>query len=78
MNPEDGLTITAYTAGMTAAEGRAGATTISGYGHDTAGCRLTSVSQNGSVIATYGYDPNGNRTQQGGVTIATVDAKTGC
>jgi RHS repeat-associated protein len=51
-----------------------GQSTTWGYGYDAAG-RLASVTQNGSVIATYGYDANGNRTQQGGATVASVDAQ---
>jgi RHS repeat-associated protein len=39
----------------------AGSTTVYDYGYDLAG-RLSQVSQNGQVVATYGYDANGNRS----------------
>ncbi|MBK8164190.1 MAG: hypothetical protein IPK65_13955 [Gammaproteobacteria bacterium] len=38
----------------------AGSTTVYDYSYDLAG-RLSQVSQSGQVVATYGYDTNGNR-----------------
>ena len=50
-----------------------GATTTWGYTYDARG-RLASVSENGSVIDSYGYDGNGNRTSVNGQTVATYNA----
>ena len=49
-----------------------GVTTIWGYGYDQEG-RLDSVSDNGVVLDTYGYDPNGNRVSVNRQTVATYD-----
>jgi YD repeat-containing protein len=51
-----------------------GLTTTFDYGYDTAG-RLEEVKQNGVVVATYGYDPNGSRTTMNGQTVATYDVQ---
>lgn len=50
-----------------------GVTTTWQYGYDTRG-RLVSVSSNGSPVATYGYDGNGNRVSVNGQTVATYNA----
>ena len=50
-----------------------GATAATTYTYDDAG-RLASVTQNGTTT-TFGYDPNGNRTQLNGVNVATYDAQ---
>ncbi|EQD67152.1 teneurin-1, partial [mine drainage metagenome] len=50
-----------------------GTTTTWGYGYDSRG-RLASVSENGSVIDTYGYDANGNRISENGQMVATYNA----
>ena len=42
-----------------------GTTTIFDYTYDATG-QLTQVTQDGSIVTTYTYDPNGNREQQGG------------
>jgi RHS repeat-associated protein len=42
------------------------------YGYDTAG-RLFEVKRDGVVTASYGYDPNGNRTHLNGAAIAHYD-----
>jgi RHS repeat-associated protein len=46
---------------------------VTAYGYDSAG-RLASVTRGASAV-TYGYDPNGNRTQLSGVNVATYDAQ---
>ncbi|MHB1571984.1 MAG: RHS repeat-associated core domain-containing protein, partial [Solirubrobacteraceae bacterium] len=50
-----------------------GTTTTWGYSYDARG-RLSTVSENGSVIDTYGYDANGNRISVNGQTVATYNA----
>ena len=50
-----------------------GATTTWGYTYDARG-RLATVSENGSVVDTYGYDGNGNRISVNGQTVATYNA----
>jgi len=42
------------------------------YDYDLAG-RLKEVKRNGAVIATYGYDANGNRTHLNGALVARYD-----
>jgi RHS repeat-associated protein len=52
-----------------------GATTSWVYGYDPAG-RLATVTRDGTVVASYGYDENGNRTSRttvGGTEIGTPD-----
>jgi RHS repeat-associated protein len=49
-----------------------GVTTTWSYSYDTEG-RLASVTDNGTTIASYGYDANGNRTTVNGQTVATYD-----
>ena len=56
-----------------AVEDQNGVTTTWGYTYDTRG-RLASVSENGSVVGTYGYDGNGNRISVNGQTVATYNA----
>ncbi len=51
-----------------------GTTSRYDYGYDQAG-RLISASQDGSTIATWGYDANGNRIELNGAPIASVDAQ---
>ena len=52
---------------VTMTEGNdAGASTAWGYGYDLAG-RLSTVSKDGEPHSTYSYEPNGNRTDDGGV-----------
>jgi RHS repeat-associated protein len=54
-----------------------GSTTDLVYGYDLAG-RLTTVTRNGSLHASYTYDPNGNRvsvTTGAGTITATYDAQ---
>lgn len=51
-----------------------GVTTQLAYGYDTAG-RLATVSRNGTQIASYGYDANGNRTTINGSVVASYDAQ---
>lgn len=51
-----------------------GVTTQYVYAYDAAG-RLASVGRDGSMVAAYGYDANGNRLQLNGVTVATYDAQ---
>jgi RHS repeat-associated protein len=50
-----------------------GVTTTWGYSYDSRG-RLATVSENGSVVDTYGYDANGNRISVNGQTVATYNA----
>jgi RHS repeat-associated protein len=50
----------------------AGVTTNYVYGYDLGG-RLQSVAQDGQVIRTYGYDPNGNRISVNGAAVASYD-----
>jgi YD repeat-containing protein len=50
-----------------------GPNVVTAYGYDSAG-RLASVTRGASAV-TYGYDPNGNRTQLSGVNLATYDAQ---
>ena len=50
-----------------------GVTTTWGYTYDARG-RLATVSENGAVVDTYGYDANGNRISVNGQTIATYNA----
>ena len=50
----------------------AGVTTSYQYAYDTAG-RLQAVSQDGSVIRSYGYDANGNRSTVNGSPVASYD-----
>jgi YD repeat-containing protein len=50
-----------------------GTTTTWGYTYDSRG-RLSTVSEIGSVIDTYGYDANGNRISVNGQTVATYNA----
>ena len=55
----------------------AGVPTQDAYGYDLAG-RLQTVTRNGALAVTYGYDGNGNRTSvttAGGTTSATYDAQ---
>ena len=54
-------------------EDQNGVTTTWGYSYDARG-RLASVSENGSVVGTYGYDANGNRISVNGQTVATYNA----
>ena len=56
-----------------AVEDQNGVTTTWGYTYDACG-RLASVSENGSVIDSYGYDGNGNRVSVNGQTIASYNA----
>lgn len=49
-----------------------GVSTIYEYGYDSA-ARLAQVKQNGTLVVTYGYDGNGNRTQVNGATVAAFD-----
>ena len=56
-----------------AVEDQNGVTTTWGYTYDSRG-RLASVSENGSVIDSYGYDGNGNRVSVNGQTVATYNA----
>ncbi len=52
-------------------------TTVDVYGYDPAG-RLETVTRNGTLAVTYGYDANGNRhavTTAGGTIAATFDAQ---
>ncbi len=51
-----------------------GAARTFGYAYDAAG-RLSRVSEDGAVAATYGYDANGNRTHVDGVEVAHFDAQ---
>jgi RHS repeat-associated protein len=51
-----------------------GVTTNYDYGYEAAG-RLKTVSQNGTELASYDYDGNGNRTALNGATIASYDAQ---
>lgn len=51
----------------------AGATDVFAYSYDAAG-RLSEVRKNGTITATYAYDPNGNRTSANG-ELATYDAQ---
>ncbi|GGX55129.1 hypothetical protein GCM10007392_23420 [Saccharospirillum salsuginis] len=37
--------------------------------------RLVSVTENGAAIQTWDYDANGNRTHEGGASVATYDAQ---
>lgn len=50
-----------------------GTTTTWGYTYDSRG-RLSTVSENGSVLDTYGYDANGNRISVNGQTVANYNA----
>ena len=55
----------------------AGVPTVDAYGYDLAG-RLQTVTRNGVLVVTYGYDANGNRnavTTAGGTTAGTFDAQ---
>ncbi len=49
-----------------------GQTHIEAYTYDAAG-RLTEVKRDGAVLATYGYDQNGNRTTVNGNIVANYD-----
>jgi RHS repeat-associated protein len=51
-----------------------GKTTSYAYGYDAVG-RLTEVRANGAVIATYGYDGNGNRVSGPGGAVGRYDAQ---
>jgi RHS repeat-associated protein len=48
------------------------ATHMYNYGYDTAE-RLVEVKRDGTTVANYGYDANGNRTQLNGVTVSHYD-----
>jgi RHS repeat-associated protein len=56
-----------------AVEDQNGVITTWGYTYDSRG-RLSTVSENGSVLDTYGYDANGNRISVNGQTVATYNA----
>ena len=49
-----------------------GGTVSNLYGYDLAG-RLQTVTQNGQLVRTYDYDPNGNRIRVNGASVATYD-----
>ena len=54
-----------------------GTTTTFDYTYDATG-QLTQVTQDGAIVTTYTYDPNGNRLQQdgpGGAITGTYDAQ---
>ncbi|WP_179137148.1 RHS repeat domain-containing protein [Candidatus Entotheonella palauensis] len=51
-----------------------GTPTTSGYGYDLAG-RLETVSENGVLVRTYGYDANSNRVKLNGRVVGTYDAQ---
>ncbi len=56
-------------------ETRAGSTTVTTYGYDAAN-RLTTVTEDGDLVESYAFDPNGNRISSlnaAGVFAATVD-----
>ncbi len=58
-------------------ETRGGVTDTFGYTYDLAG-RLTEVRQNGTLVASYGSDPNSNRTSRttpSGTVTGTYDAQ---
>jgi len=55
-------------------ETRGGTTQVFDYGYDPAG-RLNEVKRDGTAIARYDYDPNGNRTHLNGLQIAHYDAQ---
>ena len=65
---DSGGRITQITEGL-----QGGASVVTSYTYDVAG-RLDSVTQGANAV-TYGYDPNGNRTQVSGVNVATYDAQ---
>lgn len=51
-----------------------GATKTIEYGYDAAG-RLNEVRHDGTLVATYDYDANGNRTHINGTQVAAYDAQ---
>lgn len=53
-----------------------GTTTVYSYGYDTRG-RLTSVSRNGSLVESYQYDANGNRTLATSLLRGTTGVSAG-
>jgi RHS repeat-associated protein len=58
-------------------ETRAGVSRVFDYGYDLAG-RLETVTEDGNLVESYGYDPNGNRTSSmnsAGVVTATYDTQ---
>ncbi len=58
-------------------ETRGGVSRVYAYGYDLAG-RLETVTEDGALVESYAYDPNGNRTStmnSAGVVTATYDAQ---
>ncbi len=51
-----------------------GVTTVYDYDYTPAG-QLARVHHNGALIASYGYDANGNRTRINGIEVATFDSQ---